>query len=253
MQADAQHLSTSTWVKVAESIKAHTSKVIIPIGSLEQHGPHLPLSTDTTIANYVAKQVARRCTDTFLMPPLPLGYSSEHLGFPGTISLQPETMSRIILDISDSLWKSELKELFIINGHGGNRGPLDLAITKVKQTVPEMRLYSFTLVNIVKGKFDEIRKSSRRLVGHADEVETSLMLVIQPETVDMSKAVREEPSLPKSLSFEREDLAKISFAWTAKELTRTGVIGDPQAADAETGRVLLDFAVDFICKSINEL
>lgn len=253
MQAGAQHLSTLTWEKVGESIKAHTSKVIIPIGSLEQHGPHLPLSTDTTIADYVAKHVARRCADTFLMPPLQLGCSSEHLGFAGTISLQPETMSRIILDISNSILKSGLSELFIVNGHGGNRGPLDAAITKAKETIPAIRLYSFTILDIVKGKFDEIRKSARGLVGHADEIETSMMLVIQPETVDMSKAVREEPSLPKGLSFEREDLAKMSFAWTAKELTRTGVIGDPQVAAPETGKVLLDFAIDFISKSINEL
>ncbi len=254
MEGDVNYLSRATWVTVEESIKTgNITKVIVPIGSLEQHGPHLPLSTDTMIADYVAKQVMKRRADAFLMPPMQLGCSSEHLGFPGTISLQPDTVSNMILNISDSLLKSKLNEFYIINGHGGNKATLDAAITKVKLAFPEMKLYSFTIIDIVKEKFDEIRKSSRRLVGHADEIETSMMLVIQPEIVDMSKAVREEPSLPQGLSFEREDLARVSFGWTAKELTRTGVMGDPEVANAETGKVLLDFAVDIISNAINGL
>ncbi len=254
MEGDVQYLSRATWVTVEESVKTgHTTKVIVPIGSLEQHGPHLPLSTDTMIADYIAKQVTKRCADAFLMPPIQLGCSGEHLGFPGTISIQPNTMSNMILDISESVLKSKLKEVYLINGHGGNKPTLDAAITRVKLTLPEMQLYSFTIIDIVKEKYDEIRKSSRRLVGHADEIETSMMLAIQPEFVDMSKAIREEPSLPQGLSFEKEDLARISFGWAAKELTRTGVMGDPLVASAETGRVLVDFAVDIISSAINEL
>ncbi len=254
MEGHPRYLSTATWVTVEESVKTgNTTKVIIPIGSLEQHGPHLPLSTDTTIADYIAKLVTKRCADAFLMPPIQFGCSGEHLGFPGTISLQPDTMSNMILDISQSLLRSKLTEVYIINGHGGNKATLDAAVTKVKLTLPEMKLYSFTIIDIVKEKFDEIRKSSRKLVGHADEIETSMMLVIQPEIVDMSKAIREEPSLPQGLSFEREDLARISFGWTAKELTKTGVMGDPKVANAETGKVLLDFVVDTISNAINNL
>jgi creatinine amidohydrolase len=241
-------------MKVEESVRTgRISKVIVPVGSLEQHGPHLPLSTDTTIADYIAGQVSRRCDNAFLMPPLQLSCSSEHIGFPGTISLQSETMSNIILDISDSLLKSGLNKVFIINGHGGNRASLDVVLTRVKQTFPEMNVYSFTVIDIVRQKFAEMRRSGKRLVGHADEIETSMMLVIQPEIVDMTKAVREEPLLPQVLSFESEDLARISFSWKARELTRTGVMGDPLLASAETGKILLDFAVDIISKTINEL
>lgn len=241
-------------MRVEESvIMGRISKVIVPMGSLEQHGPHLPLSTDTIIADYLAGQVSKRCSDAFVMPPIELGCSSEHLGFPGTISLQPETLSSIILDISDSLLKSKLNKVFIINGHGGNRPSLDTVLTKVKQTLPEMHVYSFTVIDIVKQKFAEIRKSGKKLVGHADEIETSMMLAIQPEIVDMSKAVREEPLLPQALSFESEDLARISFGWKARELTKTGVMGDPLVANAETGKTLIDFAVDIISKTVNEL
>lgn len=251
---DSQCLSRATWTEVEESVRTgRITKVILPIGSLEQHGPHLPLSTDTTIADYVAGQVSKRCSTTFLMPPIQLGCASEHIGFPGTISLQPETMSSIIIDISHSLMKSRLNKLFIINGHGGNKATIDAAITKIKQTLPIIRVYSFTVTDVVKQKFDEIRKSGKRLVGHADEIETSMMLVIQPEVVDLSKAVREEPSLPRPLSFESEDMARISFAWSARELTKSGVIGDPPLASVDTGKILLDFATQIISKIINEL
>lgn len=241
-------------MRVEESvIMGRKSKVILPVGSLEQHGPHLPLSTDTTIADYIAGKVSKRCPDAFVMPPIVLGCSSEHFGFPGTISLQPETLSSIILDIADSLLKSKLNKAFIINGHGGNRLSLDTVIMKAKQTLPEMQVYSFTVIDIVKQKFAAIRKSEKKLVGHADEIETSMMLAIQPEIVEMSKAVREEPLLPGGLSFESEDLTRISFGWKAREVTKTGVIGDPLVSDAETGKTLIDFAVNVISEKVNKL
>jgi len=251
MVNDAQ-VSNLTWVALEESVRSgRMSKVILPIGSLEQHGPHLPLATDTVIAGYVARRVSERCDDAFLMPPIQLGCSGEHLGFPGTISLQPETIASMVMDISVSLLRSGIRKVFIVNGHGGNRATLDAAIMKVKQGLPEMQLCSFTIVDIVKEKFAEVRKSARRLVGHADEIETSMMLAISPEAVDMPKAVREEPALPQALSFESEDLARFSFAWNAKELTKTGVIGDPRMASAETGNALLTFVVDTIANAIN--
>jgi creatinine amidohydrolase len=229
------------------------SRIILPIGSLEQHGPHLPVSTDTMIADYVARKVSERCLNAFLLPAIQLGCSGEHLGFPGTLSLRPETMSSMIADICASTLESGIRKTFIINGHGGNRATLDVVITELKQMLPAMQLYSFTILDIVKEKFAGLRKSGRRLVGHADEIETSMMLAIRPQSVDMSKAVREELSLPQTLSFESDDLARISFGWSAKELTKTGVIGDATIASAETGSTLLSFAVDTISKAINEL
>ena len=252
--SDPQNLSTVTWLEVEESVrKERLNKAILPIGSLEQHGPHLPLSTDTIIADYVARQVSKRCRTAFLIPPVQLACASEHIGFAGTISLQPETLQSLLLDISHSLLESRVTKIFIVNGHGGNKPTIDVALTRIKHAIPEMRPYSFTVIDIAKRKFDDIRKSGRGMVGHADELETSMMLAIQAEVVDMSKAVREGPSLPKPLSFETEDMARISFAWNARELTKSGVIGDPLVATAETGKTLLNFTTEIISKTINEL
>ena len=254
MPHSAQDLSQITSPDLEERIRSgDISKVILPIGSFEQHGPHLPLYTDTTISDYVAKRVRERCPHTALMPAIPLGCSTEHLGFAGTVSLQPETILRIILEISTSLLQSGIRKLLIINGHGGNRAALETAMINTKHALPEMQLYSFTIIDIAKEKFAQVRKSSKGLVGHADEIETSMMLAIKPEAVDMSKAVLAEPSLPGSLSFEPEDLSRVSFSWNTKELSKTGVIGDPRHATAETGRTLLDFTVDKIASTINDL
>ena len=244
----------TTWTELEETIRTgRVSKAILPIGSFEQHGPHLPLSTDTIIAEHLASKISKNCKATFLLPSINLGCSSEHLGFAGTISLTPRTMRNLIIDVSRSLIRSGLKRLFIINGHGGNKATIDATLVEIKQIVPEIRIYSFTILDIAKQKFDEIRKSKRGLVGHADEIETSMMLAIAPERVNMDRAVREKPSIPEPLSFEPNGIATISFAWNARDLTESGVIGDPTLATAETGRALLDFTTQVIANAVNQL
>jgi len=254
MEEGSNSLGTSTWIQVEESLRGNVkNKVILPLGSLEQHGPHLPLSTDTIIAEHIAKEVGKSCSDAFLIPPLQLGCSDEHLGFPGTISLRNETLRNTIMDICSGLLASGFRQLFIVNGHGGNRAVLDATIAEMKRSLPGIQVYSFTTLDIAEQKFDGIRKSEKRLVGHADELETSMMLAINPESVNMDTAVREEPLLPHPLSLEKEDRARISFAWNAKEVTKSGVIGDPLVASLETGKALLHYTIRTISEIINGL
>lgn len=253
MSKRQRHIAKSTWKMVEDTIlKDQTTKIILPIGSFEQHGPHLPLSTDTIIAEHVADRVSENC-DTLVLPAIQIGCSTEHHGFPGTISLQDNTFTQVIEDVTNSLLKSGLNKIFIINGHGGNRAIIDSTIMRLSHSSSDIHLYSFTIIDIAKQKFDEVRKSGRRLVGHADELETSIMLFIDPRLVDMAKAVSETPSLPKSLSFERDDLSKISFGWKAKDVTKSGIIGDPRLADANLGKILLDHVIQTISTMIREL
>jgi creatinine amidohydrolase len=252
--SEQQHLSKMEWPEFGQHVETgRIDRAIIPLGSLEQHGPHLPMSTDTIIAEHLSNRIAERCKTAIVLPPVEFGCASEHTGFPGTISLRPETLSNILLETADSLMKSRLKRVFMINGHGGNRATVEVTLAKMKESFPEMQAYSFTVIDVVKPKYNEIRKSDRKLVGHADEIETSMMLAIEPKLVDMSKAVRGEPSLPTPLSFESEDMAKISFSWNAKELSKSGVIGDPQLASVESGRILLEYATEVISTIINRL
>ena len=159
----------------------------------------------------------------------------------------------ILADVVASLLKSDLNKIFIINGHGGNRAILDASLMKIKHSYPEANVYGFTIIDIVNEKYANLRRSKRRHVGHADELETSMMLAINSRVVAKEKATLEEPLLPRGVSFEHDDMSKVSFGWRARDLTKTGTIGDPLSADAKTGRALLSYAVQTIATTINEL
>lgn len=239
-----------SWTAVEDAVsKDPKLKVILPVGSVEQHGPHLPLGTDSVIAEHIASRVSGQFA-SILFPTLSIGYSLEHAGFPGTVSVTMQTFSSMIMEIAEDLFDSGFKTLIAINGHGGNRAILDSSLTAIKHAHPDLNLFSFTVLDIASVKFSEIRKSPRKMIGHADELETSMMLAIRPDLVQMSKAVAEEPNFPPGISLESEDLAKVTYGWMTKEVTKSGTIGNPNFATPEIGRLLLDYVVETISSII---
>ncbi|MCP8304105.1 MAG: creatininase family protein [archaeon] len=243
------YLPDLTWQEV-DDLRNRTDKVLIPVGSLEQHGPHLPLSTDTIIAFEVAKRVAERL-NIALTPPINFGFSVEHMGFPGTISLEPLTLTALLRDICSSLAQNGFKKIFIINGHGGNKAIIESAIQSIKSEL-NISLYSFTLLSMVGKVFDKIRESPKGDVGHADEVETSLMLTICPEKVRTDRCVDESPKFRPHLTLEAVEEG-FSFAWRMKEVSDSGVIGAPTKASAEKGKLLLEDLVERIAVIVEDL
>ena len=241
-----------TWSAIKDVVDANPhARIVMPVGSLEQHGPHLPLNTDSIIADYVADKVSKKLSSV-LFPTLSIGYSLEHSGFPGTISFTPQTFSSMIAEITHDLYESGFRTLIVINGHGGNRPILDSSITSIKHAHPDLRLYSFTTLDIAKERFREFRKSPRQLIGHADELETSMMLALRPDLVEMAKAVTEKPVFPPGISLESEDLSRVTYGWKTKEVTESGIIGSPNLATLETGRILLDYVVQTICSTMGD-
>lgn len=243
------YLPDLTWQEV-DDLRNITDKVLIPIGSLEQHGPHLPLSTDTIIAFEVAKRVAEKL-NIALTPPINFGFSIEHMDFPGTISLKPLTLSILLRDICSSLAQNGFKKIFIINGHGGNKAIIESAIQSIKNDL-DISLYSFTLLNMVREVFDKIRESPIGDAGHADEVETSLMFTICPENVRTERCADESPKFRPYLRLEAAEEG-FSFAWRMKEVSDSGVIGSPTKASAEKGKLLLEDLVERIAVIVGDL
>jgi creatinine amidohydrolase len=243
------YLPDLTWQEVDE-LKKRTDKVLIPIGSLEQHGPHLPLSTDTIIAFEVAKRVAEKL-DIALIPPINFGFSIEHMDFSGTLSLDPLTLIALLRNLCSSLAKHGFKKIFIINGHGGNRATIESVIQLIKDEL-NISLYSFTLLSIVKKVFNKIRDSKEGELGHADELETSLMLTICPDKVKMDKCIDESPKLKPHLTFEASK-REVAFSWRTKEISDSGVIGAPRKASVEKGRLMLDYLIDRIATIVRDL
>lgn len=194
--------------------------LLVPVGSCEQHGPHLPLSTDTIIATAVCDLVAARIPGTVVAPPLTVTASGEHAGFPGTLSIGTTVTAQVIIELARSAdWASGL---VLVNGHGGNREAVEHAVATIR------------------GESRQVLCWWPRIPGgdaHAGHTETSLMLAIRP---DLVRTDRLAPG-------ERRPLTEIASALRAggvAAVSPSGVLGDPTAATLSEGNRLLDLLVD---------
>ncbi|MCW6005713.1 creatininase family protein [Micromonospora sp. CPCC 205371] len=221
--------ASASWTDVREHL-AQRRPVVLPFGAYEQHGPHLPLATDTAMATAVAQRVARR-TGALLLPAVAYGETSGNAGFPGTVSLSFDTVRAITLDICAALVRHGASSLVIVNGDFGNRAPLAQAAREagVRLGLPVLVVDYPDLPRIAA----EICQTPPAGDGfyHADEVETSIMLAVAADSVRMERAVAEYPRFPPAFPAAFTGLEKISAS---------GVFGDPRPATAEKGADLLE-------------
>jgi len=211
------------------------SLVILPIGAVEQHGPHLPVFTDTLLAETVLDESFKYVpsdSNIWVLPPLPYGKSNEHLGRPGTFSLSSTTLQSVILDIGKSLKQSGFRRLLLFNAHGGNNDLLNLIAREVRL---ETDLMVFRL-NVGGLALDEdLLNETERLLGiHGGDYETSLILASYPEWVREDELQTEYPELLQNSKFLR--FQKSNFAWTIDDVSSSGILGNAKTASAEKGR-----------------
>ena len=241
--------------EIAEAAQKDTL-VILPVGAIEQHGPHLPVNTDTCDAYEIAKLVARRERDVVVAPPVWWGYSPYHAGFPGTISLRPEVYLGLLQDVCDGILSHGFRRLFILNGHGGNRNLISVAVFEcMRRTGVSIAAASFW--DMATERIREIRESPKGGMAHSCELETSVQLVFQPALVKMEQASRQmvdsRRSYGTSMSFK--DLMDFGAVTTGYDLTKTdptGILGDPTIASVEKGQQILDAVLDGISQFIKE-
>ncbi|WP_378148267.1 creatininase family protein [Cnuibacter sp. UC19_7] len=227
------------WTDVAEHLgrpgAAPPSRLaVLPFGALEQHGPQLPLGTDTFQAVHVARGIAL-ALDAVLLPAVPYGDTWNNAGYPGTVSLSASTVAAIALDIGRALAASPAPAsgLVIVNGDWGNRTPLYGAVrTLLQEGFPAVALDYPGL----DAAATEVRTTESAAPGlnHADELETSMMLAIDGTLVHPERSVAVYPSFPGDFGTTPMQLHPFS---------PSGVFGDPTAATPETGRRLLDATV----------
>lgn len=206
---------------------------ILPVGSTEQHGPHLPISTDTIIAETMARETARRSCG-LVLPAVPLGYAWVWRDVPASLTLGFDTYMRMIRDTVESLSRWGVKAVYIMSGHGSNPQPL-------KHTLREM-IHGQIDIKVLYGMYGGIKQMTAEAESetwhgdlHADEVETSLMLAIAPELVRMELAVADYPPAPADYGQSELSMGN---------LMRSGVFGDPTKATAEKGKRWIALGAD---------
>ena len=190
--------------------------LVVPLGSTEQHGAHLPLSTDTDVAHELCERLRAARADVVVAPALPYGSSGEHAGFAGTLSIGAEVLESLVVELGRSAGET-FHRLAFVNGHGGNSEPVARAVRLLCHEGRDARLFQ------------------PRYAGdaHAGRSETSMLLALRPDAVHPEHAVAGDPR-------PIGELLPLLRAGGVRAVTATGVLGDPTGATAAEGRTLLD-------------
>lgn len=233
------------------------SIAVVPVGSMEQHGDHLPVATDTLLVDAVAGLGASRVADSLpvvVTPTLWTGYSPHHLPFGGTLTLGFETLLRVVEDIAGSVLANGFDALLLVNGHGGNAPLIAAATSTIGDRHPGTRVLSVTYFNLAEAFIDSIRDSEPGGMSHGGEFETSLMLHLHPELVDMEAA--EADYLDEPYSHGIDDMmagGPLSVYRSFDEYSDTGAIGDPALATAEKGETIYTHLGDELEQILTEI
>ena len=233
-------LAQMTSPEAAEAL-AGAEVALLAVGATEQHGPNMTLETDTAVAYRLALRIATALYPRAVVaPPLPYGVSYHHMRFPGTMTLSPETFQAVVLEVVDSLRQHGLERFFIVDGHAGNQGALDVLMTKLRfqMGIRAAYLFYFTIVD------DVIREGVKtERWGHACEVETSMGLALQPDIV-RSEALElgkvRSTTLPYSNSVGP---LRLGVPLSFDEITENGALGDARLASEAFGQELADAVV----------
>jgi len=258
MPAQSSFLRHMTWEEAKSAFSHSSTVVVLPIGSIEQHGPHLPLEVDTAIVENLATKVVSyldRSVRILVAPTVCFGCSEHHLAFPGTISLRHETFMCLIEDIISSLHKAGARRFFLLNAHGGNYAALSCVVQKL-----QVRLDSLIALgswwNMAKERLSRERSSAPGGAGHAGELETSLMQYLAADLVKEEKFRAHYPTAPE-LFFPRDMLRKserygaVVYLETDR-LSSTGQLGDPTEANPQKGAKFCQIIVEELAKFLQK-
>ena len=238
-----------TWEEMNEAI-AMQKVVILPTGSTEQHGRHLPLETDSFLTESVCLEAGRRASDRILvLPTVSFGLNMHHIDFPGTIHIEPVVFIAFCLNITKSVAYHGFQKILIVNGHGSN-GPLVDLIARKTVLATKSLCAAVNYFSLAMEAFEKIRDTD--VVAHSDEFETSLYLYLAPERVRMDKAAPDGDVKGKWLSSDSTSDHPVRFSDYWGRWTKTGVHGDPTTATPEKGKTIFEAAVSGLVSVVDE-
>lgn len=229
------------------------SIVVLPLGAIEQHGPHLPLNTDFIIADAISKAAVEKHgaeTNAWLLPTLPFTKSNEHAWASGTMWLSATTMMAVIDDIGRSIASTPARKLLFINGHGGNSALIAMMNRELRLKYALQTFLAHPHMPADQGGSSAESELGMGVHGGVDE--TSMMLHLRPDLVDMSLAVRR---VPEGLATNEQVKfgGRVAFGWLSNDFFPEGHIGDPTGASADLGARMFDASVASLGVAMNEI
>ena len=242
-----------TWPEMKEIVKQQPV-VVLPVGSVEDHGPHLPLDVDNFLIGAMCEEAARRLDgQMLLLPPIPYGFEEHHMDFPGTIDIAMEHLLHFVSDVTRSVARHGFRRILLADGHGSNMPILDLA---ARRTVldTEALCAVFIWPSLALDTINRLRQSeSPGGMAHACELETSVYLYLDSARVHMDKA-RKEIGLPASrfvwLDLMTGSPVVMMDQWS--RFSKSGVVGDPTLATKEKGQEIFEAVVQGLVELVKD-
>jgi len=230
---------------------------VLPVGAVEQHGPHLPVRVDTAIVDGIMQHAVARMADDFpalILPTMSVGKSNEHSAFPGTLTLSAETLGRLWYEVCESVHRAGVRKVIFVNSHGGQPQIMEIVCRELRVRLGMLAVSSqwsrFTDMS------DLFTSTERKHGIHAGEIETSAMLYLHPDLVDMTLA-EDFRSLSQTLETECELLMPeshaVGFGWQMQDINPKGACGNAALADDKRGRQAIDRAAGRLIKLISEV
>ncbi len=242
--------------KEAAALDAERVIAVLPVGSIEQHGPHLPLWVDSAITDAIARRALELLPEhvpVVMLPAMPVGKSNEHSAFPGTLSLSAETLIRLWTELGESVARAGVRKLVVLNSHGGQPQIVDVVARdlRVRLKMLVVAVNTFAL-GYPSGLFPE---TELRHGIHAGAIETSVMLHLRPDLVHRDEARNFEPlSVRLENTFTHlTPTGSIRFGWAIQDLHPEGACGNAADADARRGKQVVEHAARRFVEVLEEI
>lgn len=238
-----------------KNIDVDRTVAVLPVGAIEQHGPHLPVGVDAIINAGIVKRAVETmsgdCPALFL-PMLKVGKSDEHLAFPGTLTLSHETLARVWYEIAACVHRAGVRKILFFNSHGGQPQLLEIVCRDLRA---KLGLFSVAATwSRITPMADLFSESEIKHGIHGGQIETSMMLHLEPQTVKMQAA---ENFVPLSVALENETQilgsGAVNFGWQTQDLHPSGACGNASLATAELGKLVIDRAASRLVLLMDEM
>jgi creatinine amidohydrolase len=246
----SRYLPAMTASQIASLPDRAWAPVIVPVGAIEQHGPHLPVAVDSYLAQVWLEQLLPKLpagASCYVAPPITVGKSNEHTGFPGTLTVSKDTLRSQLLVIARQLRVWGFSQMAVLNTHGGNLAVLGYTLREISTRL------SLRAGLLMSGASPDLSPQEGTFGYHANEVETSWMLASAESLVRMQDAFCEYPMTLGETQNLRPERAPGTFAWVSQDFGRSGIMGDAPAGTAEKGRRWMDAASTGYAQAIGRL